>query len=305
MAEIDWDKIIKAARSRKEEEDKSTQLEKRLHRMEKILDKLASDKASGPHAQGESGQPQRQDYHPVIQKHVESDRKDFAPKTGFSIPKFGFNRKDNQEDSGKARHPSAISKLSIPAAISSPSRRTVAAVVAIAAVVVFSAAFITGNLPSSIITDNPLTGLFGIKPAKPSMLYVCGDGITTVENLTMCPTSTTSSVETTIATTTLETTSTSSTTTSVGAAHSISLKGASCNGASITMQITNAGTALDNTVYLVFMIDGTPNQNVICTPLTMGPGETVTCISSGTLLTGAHSVEVRGLVNAVKSTVSC
>jgi hypothetical protein len=306
MAEIDWDKIIKAARSKKEEEDKAAVLERRLHRMERILDKLASEKSSESSSNA-SGHSQPQEYHPAIQRHPESDRKDFAPKVGFSLPKLSFGSKAKHEEPAKAHHGAGKSRFAIPASITSPSRRTIAAIGALAVVLIFSGAFLTGNLSLNLGADNPLTGLFGAKPSKPSMMYVCGDGITTVENLTMCPTtSTTSSIETTtIATTTVNTTSTSSTTTSIGAKHSIALKEASCNGASITVKLTNSGTDLDNSAYLKFYIDGTENTNVICTPLTMGPGETVTCISSGSLLTGTHSVKVAGLVNVVTATVFC
>jgi len=318
MAEIDWDKIIRAARSKKseeerlrQEEEKRAHLEKRLSHMESLLERIAEEKSKGIHGTSVS-RAIRPTHRMAVDdrtlerlKRLEKLEKEISKKPESSMPGLKIvkvpKRQIGQRFDSRVGF-GAGSRISSGLGSVFSNKRNLIVLIAVVAVASFAALYFTGNL--NFINVSGLTGLFAHEPDKPKTMYVCADGVTTVENMTMCPTtSTTTSTSTTSSTTT----SVSTTTTANGPPHSIGITSASCNNKIISIVIKNTGTAADNTGYLTFFIDGisgTESINFVCTSVAMAPGDSTTCVSM-TVTPGGHTVEVRGLVNTESATVNC
>lgn len=323
MAEIDWDKIIKAARSKKieeeklrQEEEKRAHLERRLSHMENLLERIAEEKSKGVGASvaGSSVSRAIRPTHRMAVndrtlkrlERLERMEKEISKKQEPSghglkivkVPKKQFGRRF-----GLRAEPGVGSRISSKLGSRFGSvfsnKRNLILLIAVVAVASFATLYFTGNL--NFINVSGLTGLFAREPDKPKTVYVCADGVTTVENMTMCPTtSTTTSTSTTSSTTT----SISTTTTANGPPHSITVTGASCSSKTISIVVKNIGTVADNTGYLRFFVDGVESTTIVCTSIVMASGESTTCVS-GTVNYGVHTVDVRGLVNSESATVSC
>jgi len=326
MAEVDWEKIIRAAQSKKKDEEKRDELEKRLRRMEGALKKVAVEKEEAAAHAGTAAAKVGRSKLPVLNSgslrkllkirgeedrmlarlsRLEQMEQSISKKAGVASSKEelppGFKivrvpRRDVvQFEKATA---AAGQRLSSGAKAIFSNRRNVAAMVGAVALVAVAWLFFTGNLK---VPDT--SGLAGIFSPKPAVTYVCSDGLTTVENLTMCPTTTTTTIVTTTTTTVPATTTT---TVPVGPAHSISLVSSSCNAASISVTVMNSGTTSDSTAYMRFFVDGTENTNILCVPLSIASRESTVCTGSASApMTGLHTIEVRGLVNTLTTSVNC
>jgi hypothetical protein len=228
----------------------------------------------------------------------EDARKTRLEKAGFKFVKVPKTSR-LQSRINRIRRPSFDSFNSVKLKHILSNKRDVAFLVAIFAVAAIAIAYVSGML------NFGLTGF----ATQPKTMYVCADGSTTVENLTMCPTTTTTttSTTTTTTTTTIPTTTTTTiptTTTTIGAKHTIAITEASCSGKIITMKIQNVGPVTENTAYINFYVDGTKDSTFLCSGGVVGPGEQTPCIS-GMQTAGSHEVEARGLVNIVDADVTC
>lgn len=264
MTEVDWDKIIKAAKSKKKEQKQSNNIEKRLDRMEKLLKKSMNSEDDK--------------YKDIVPRNEERER---LKNAGFKFVKV--KKKKTLPSMPNVRMPKIKNILS--------DKRIIAVIGIIAVFGAFGGLYLTGNLPS-------FDGLFVGNSSSESTMYVCPDGITTVSNITLCPTTTTTSTTSTTTTTTVPTT-----TTTLGASHSIAISDGSCDGI-ISLTLTNTGTTSDNTAYVTFYVDGELETGFYCAGGALAPGESTSCYSS-IMEDGTHEVEARGLVNTDTLTVNC
>lgn len=271
MTEIDWDKIIRDAQSRKNAQSKDApkdkNIDKRLDRVEKILEKAVYKN------------PDKNDYADnVPERQGDGDLyKEKLKKAGFKFVKIEKKRS----------MPSVPQMPDMKSVFSS--RRNLGIVAVIIALVAFGGIYATGGFPS---------GMAGM-PSDVTM-YVCPDGVTTVENITLCPTTTTTTIETT--TTTVPPTTT--TTIVLGSKHSVGITESSCSGGMISVTIQSTSPEINNIGYLTFYIDGERDNLFLCTSNVLAPGETTVCHSISAR-SGVHNVEARSLVNIAYTTVTC
>jgi hypothetical protein len=141
--------------------------------------------------------------------------------------------------------------------------------------------------------------------SKQKTMYVCADGITTVENITMCPTTTT-----TTTTTTSTTTTTTTTTIPLGVDHSLAISDATCSNKIISFKLTNTGTSVENIGYLLtapygLYVDNERTISLSCSNLLLKSLESTTCQAVMTS-TGSYDIEIRGYVQPIpEAIVTC
>lgn len=273
MAEIDWDKVIREAQSKKREQARNTAkdkaIDKRLDRMEKMLEKVSKEKSDYkdivPDAPDENGDSRKEKLEKAGFKFVKVEKKrNLSPGIDLDVLKKFFS-----------------------------STRNIAIIAIIAAAAIAGGAYLAGWIPGD-----------GFALPGATTLFVCPDGVTMVENATLCPTTTTTTTTTLAPTTTTTTSSTTTTTTTIGAPHTVAISSASCSGGVITVNLVNAGPTVDMASYVVFYVDGTRDDLFLCTGNALASGESTTC-HSGSVSSGTHTVEARGLVNIAYATVTC
>ncbi len=270
MAEIDWDKIIKNAKKKKKEAEESKHIEKRLDRMERLLEKAVDSRereairrAYEDREREEKGKPKKAE--PKVVK-VRKGKRIHIGRPKLNVPKIkvDFSNKHN---------------------------------LVIFVVIIGAGALVALNATGKL----DFTGFV----SKQKTMYVCADGITTVENITMCPTTTTTT------TTTTSTTSTTTTTTiPLGVDHSLAISDATCSNKIISFTLTNAGTTLENIGYLLsapygLYIDGERAISLSCSNLLLKSLESTSCQAVMTS-TGSYDIEMRGYVQPIpEATVTC
>lgn len=290
MAEIDWDEIIKAAKSKKKEKKGDKDLEKRLDRMEKLLEKAVDAKAGDERARASKPEEAAEKVEEVEarpeRKEAES-KKSKLEKAGFKFVKVPKVK--------RLRISRPKTKIKIPKMkLDLSDRKNVIALIVVIGIVLVVALQVTGNL------NFEFTGF----TTQQKTMYVCADGVTTVENTTMCPATTTTTAPTTTTTSTTTTTTIPTTTTTMGPKHSIGITESSCSGKIISLKMKNTGPDVNNLLYVTFFVDGEKENTFLCTGGVLGPGEETVCLS-GMMSTGTHEVEARGLVNIAYATVRC
>jgi len=317
MAEVDWDKIIRAAQSKKKDTEKREELEKRLKRMEAVMRKAASEKeAAAARAERSAGYVSRKDsIRRMRLKPAEEDkllarleklerlehdlgRKSAAPSERAEDVQRGFKIVRVPKRS-RIRIGAVGERLSAGAKAVFSNRRNVIAIVGALVVIAVGALYFTGdfNLPD-------LSGLTGLLSGKPKVTYVCADGVTTVENMTMCPTTTTIAT-----TTTLPPTTTTTTTLPVCAGnYCVWLKELTCTGSTINAKLVNSGSktfSMDIFLILKFLVNG-EEKPFVCSPMSVNVGGETVCMYT-TPATGSFNIEIRGpsLGNIEKGTVTC
>jgi hypothetical protein len=325
MADVDWDKIIRAAQSKKKEEEKREELEKRLRRMESTLRKVAAEKdAAAARAERPMEPASRRDSirrllgrkgeedkllnrleklerleHELERKSADAGPREDVPP-GFKIVRVPKRSAINLGKAGAA----VGEKLSAGAKALFSNRRNMIAAVGVLAIVAVAALYLTGNL--NLPNFSGLTGLFS---SKPKITYVCSDGVTTVENMTMCPTTTTTSTTTTTTTTTIPATTTTTTTLPPCAGnYCVYLKQLTCSGSTINAVLVNSGSksfTTDIFLILKFLVNN-EEKPFVCSPMAVSVGGTMTCMYT-TPVGGTFDIEVRGpsLGNIEKGTVTC
>jgi len=270
MAEVDWDKIIKNAKKKKKEAEESTHIEKRLDRMERLLEKAVDSK-------------ERED---IRREHAEREREEKRKSKGAE-PKLVKIRKRKRIHIGRP-------KLNVPKIkVDFSDKRNL---------VIFIAIIVAGALLVLNATGKlDFTGFV----SKQKTMYVCADGVTTVENVTMCPTTTTTT------TTTTSTTSTTTTTTiPLGVDHSLAISDATCSNKIISFTLTNAGATVENIGYLLsapygLYVDGERTVSLSCSNLLLKSLESTSCQAVMTS-TGRYDFEMRGYVQPIpEATVTC
>jgi len=323
MADVDWDKIIRAAQSKKKDEEKRDELEKRLRRMESTLRKVAAEKdASAARAERPKEPASRRDsirrllgrkgeedklfnrLEKLERLEHELERKSAAAEPREDVPPgFKIVRVPRRSTIRLGKAGAAVSgKLSAGAKALFSNKRNMAAVVGVLAIVAVAALYLTGNL--NLPNFSGLTGLFS---SKPKITYVCSDGVTTVENMTMCPTTTTTTSTTT--TTTLPPTTTTTTTLPPCAGnYCVYLKQLTCSGSTINANLVNSGSksfTTDIFMILKFLVNN-EEKPFVCSPMAVSVGGTMTCMYT-TPVGGTFDIEVRGpsLGNIEKGTVTC
>ncbi|MFH1623403.1 MAG: hypothetical protein ABIA12_02730 [Candidatus Aenigmatarchaeota archaeon] len=328
MAEVDWDKIIRAAQSKKKDAEKREDIEKRLKRMESMMRKAASEKeAAAARAERPTEHVSRKDSirRALRLKGAEEDKllarlerlerleHDLGrPKSaasadtvdvprGFKIVRVPRRSRIRIGAAGKA----VSDRLSAGAKALFSNRRNAIAIVGVLVVIAISALYFTGNfnLPD-------ISGLTGLLAGKPKVTYVCADGVTTVENVTMCPTTTTIATTTTLPATTTTTT----TLPPCAGNYCVYLKQLTCSGSTINAVLVNSGSksfAPDpnggpNPIMLLkFLLDGA-EKPFVCSPILVSIGAETTCMYT-TPTVGTFNIEVRGVSigNIEKGTVTC
>jgi hypothetical protein len=330
MAEVDWDKIIKSAQSKKKEEAKRDDLEKRLKRMESQLRKVAAEKEAAPERQ--APRPSRADsLKRLLRIRSEEDRMsnrleklerlehELEKKSGASEgrddvpPGFKIVRVPRRSAVQLGKAGAAVGeKLQAGAKALFSSRRNMIAVVGVLVAAAVAGLYLTGNLQMPTLDASGLTGLF---TGKPKVTYVCADGVTTVDNMTMCPTTTT-----TTTTSTLPPITTTTTTLplcecmTTGSCYCIYLKQLTCNGGRISAVLINSGSknfapdpngGINPIMLIKFLVDGT-EQSFTCVPTLVSVGAETTCTYVIPTV-GMLNVEIRGVSvgNIEKGTVTC
>lgn len=317
MAEVDWDKIIKSAQSKKKDEAKRDELEKRLKRMESQLRKVAAEKAAAP--EREPPRPSRTDslkrllrirseedrmsnrleklerLEHELEKKAGSEGRDDVPP-GFKVVRVPRRSAVQLGKAGAA----VGEKLQAGAKALFSSRRNMIAVLGVLVAVAAAGMYFTGNLQVPTIDASGLTGLFA---GKPKVTYVCADGVTTVENMTMCPTTTTTTTSTLPPTTT-----TSTTLPACAGNYCVYMKQLTCTGSTVSAVLVNSGSKTFTTdIFLIlkFFVNG-EEKPFVCSPMTVSIGAETTCMYT-TSTPGALDVEIRGpsLGNIETGTVSC
>ena len=162
MAEIDWDEIIRAAKSKKAEEKEKKTLEKRLDRMEKLLEKAVEEKGGARTSRTEP-QPEKQPSTPISQPpikvkvHTEKLRGIGAKLGGGFSSKFrsGGDQKQQPKYSKYPKYPKDGKKDLSQSPFAFSKKRLLIAIILAAAVVGVGVVWAnsTGNL------DLKLTGL--------------------------------------------------------------------------------------------------------------------------------------------------
>lgn len=340
MAEIDWDKIIKEAQSRKAEQQKQRDLEKRERdierreadlekRMEKIervigkkmldgADESVEDKSYLLGARPKEVKPPvNVKFHPErlggLGQRISNSISGLASGVSGKIGSLGKDRYKTgsyakRKGSGSGRKDRDVGGPAGTAGSPNPlqmdfwrSNGPAMFVVILIAAIAITMHFSDGADPISNVVNLKWTGL--TINSAPVTNYVCADGVTVVNDTQYCPTTTT----TTTTTTTLPPTTTSTTTTTttiVEADHTVRIVSATCKSNIVTAVVKNAGSTTDNSAYINFYVDGKAADTFLCPGGSILPGGTVTC-SSGMLSDGSHTIEARGLVNVDKAKVQC
>jgi hypothetical protein len=318
MAEVDWDKIIKSAQSKKKDEAKRDDLEKRLKRMESQLRKVAAEKEAAPERQ--APRPSRTDslkrllrirneedrmsnrleklerLEHELEKKAGSEGRDDVPP-GFKIVRVPRRSAVQLGKVGAA----VGEKLQAGAKALFSSRRNMIAVVGVLVAAAVAGLYFTGNLQVPTLDASGLTGLF---TGKPKVTYVCADGVTTVDNMTMCPTTTTTTTTSTLP----PTTTTTTTLPACAGNYCVYLKQLTCTGSTINAVLVNSGSKTftsDIFIILKFLVNG-EDKPFVCSPMTVGIGAETTCLYT-TPVGGTLNVEIRGpsLGNIEKGTITC
>ena len=321
MADVDWDKIIRAAQSKKKEEEKRDELEKRLRRMESTLRKVAAEKEAVAVRAERPREPasRRDSIRRLLGRKGEDDkllnrleklerlehelgRKSAAAEPRDDVPPgFKIVRVPRRSTIRLGKAGAAVGeKLSAGAKALFSNRRNMIAVVGVLAIAAVAGLYFTGNLNLPNISG--LTGLF----TKPRVTYVCSDGVTTVENMTMCPTTTTTSTTTT--TTIPATTTTTTTLPPCAGNYCVYLKQLTCSGSTINANLVNSGSksfTTDIFLILKFFVNN-EEKPFVCSPMAVSVGGEMTCMYT-TPAGGTFDIEVRGpsLGNIEKGTVTC
>ncbi len=315
MAEIDWDKIIKTEQSKKTEQKRKEDIENRLDRMEKLLEKAVETEHGEPKkavpkkapkvaVKKVAKKPARReaDYGKADFERVEIDRAELE-RAGYKfvkVPKRRYARAGRRRRPMRARRPVRISmpKINARVKLDLSNKRNLVLLIGIIAVAAIAAMAATGNL------NFDFTGFI----SQPQM-YVCSDGVTTVENITMCPTTTTTTIPTTTTTTTTLAPTTTTTLPACSGNYCVWMSSLTCENNLVTANLKNSGSKTitgDIVTAFKFFVNDEEKTNFVCSPLTVAVGEDMTCLFTATE-TGTYDIEVRGVSmgNIETGTVVC